>query len=146
VVMAVNVFSFYRRKETEVFSVWMLMTFVLAVLYVLGITAESMNGRPLLLILMSVVAAIGLRELFAVSPVVEVAEDKETGEEVMQENVIGENILQNEEPEKEKPRFLENPLPLPKKHVRKTMEYAFVPENSQMKYDVEVKDTDDYDV
>jgi len=146
VVMAVNVFSFYRRKETEVFSVWMLMTFVLALLYVLGITAESMNGRPLLLILMSVVATIGVRELFAVSPVVEVAEDKETGEEVMQENVIGENILQNEEPEKEKPRFLENPLPLPKKHVRKTMEYAFVPESSQMKYDVEVNDTDDYDV
>ncbi|MBQ9136196.1 MAG: hypothetical protein IJX66_08915 [Lachnospiraceae bacterium] len=59
------------------------------------------------------------------------------------------------EPEKEsktepvqenKPRFIENPLPLPKKHVKKTMGYRFEVSEEQMKYDIEVSDTDDFDI
>ena len=42
--------------------------------------------------------------------------------------------------------FIENPLPLPKKHVKKTMDYAIVPQSVYMKYDIEVSDLDDFDV
>ena len=44
-------------------------------------------------------------------------------------------------------RFLENPLPVPKKHVRKEMNYAFEPSPDQMHYDLNnYRLDDDYDL
>lgn len=141
VLMAFHVFSFYRRKDTEVITPWILMTFSLAGLYVTGIASASMNGRELLFLLMSVSAGIGIRELFAVKMPAENAagELPASGKKVGEKSAVTEPAL-------EKPRFLENPLPLPKKHIKKTMDYAFVPEAGQMKYDVDVKETDDFDL
>lgn len=62
-------------------------------------------------------------------------------------------LEKNEEPEKsegpekrEKPRYFENPLPLPKKHVRREMDYQYPVEEKDMKYDVEVPENDDFDI
>lgn len=48
----------------------------------------------------------------------------------------------------EKPaiQFIENPLPLPKKHVKRTMDYKFHPEEAMMKYDIEIAENDDFDL
>lgn len=132
--MAINIVSFFKRKEQEVITPWILMSFGLAVLYVFGITTDSMNNRSMLLILLSAAGAVGIKELFAGSAAQEDTESLETLP-----------IIELDQP-KEKARFIENPLPLPKKHVKKVMDYAFVPEAAQMKYDVEVADTDDFDV
>lgn len=43
-------------------------------------------------------------------------------------------------------RYIENPLPLPKKHVAKEMDYQYDIAESDMKYDVEVSENDDFDV
>ncbi|MBO5472467.1 MAG: hypothetical protein J6A08_01570 [Lachnospiraceae bacterium] len=43
-------------------------------------------------------------------------------------------------------RFIENPLPLPKKHVKKEMDYQYTVEEKDMKYDVEVDDNDEFDL
>ena len=48
--------------------------------------------------------------------------------------------------ENKKVEYIENPLPVPKKHIRKTMDYAFIPNESQMKYDIQVSDNDDFDL
>lgn len=45
-----------------------------------------------------------------------------------------------------KPRYLENPLPLPKKHVRRQMDYQYKVEEKDMKFDLEIKDDDDFDL
>ena len=43
--------------------------------------------------------------------------------------------------------FLHNPLPVPPRHVKKTMEYAFEPEEATMHYDVALsEDKNDYDI
>lgn len=42
-------------------------------------------------------------------------------------------------------RFIENPLPLPKKHVKKVMDYPFTPDASQMHFDIEVDPADNFD-
>ncbi|MDE7186715.1 MAG: hypothetical protein K2O13_04320, partial [Lachnospiraceae bacterium] len=70
------------------------------------------------------------------------AEEREKPEEV-------EPIEEKEEPEDipaPKPRFLENPLPLPKKHVHRQMDYQYTVEEQDMKFDVEVKEEDDFDI
>lgn len=46
----------------------------------------------------------------------------------------------------EKPRFIENPLPVPKKHVKKTIDYAFEPSEDKMDYDIAIDDNDDFDI
>lgn len=46
----------------------------------------------------------------------------------------------------EEPRFIENPLPLPKKHVKKEMDYQYLVTEENMKYDVEVPEDDDFDI
>ena len=135
VLMAFNVFSFCRRKDRDITTMWMLMTFTLAGLYVMGITTVSLNGRPLLLVLMCVSAAISIRELFGYTGVKEYVTEEKVEIQATEQTV-----------EEIKPRFIENPLPLPKKHVKKTMDYAFVPENTQMKFDVEISESDDFDV
>ncbi|MBO4678122.1 MAG: hypothetical protein J5626_00475 [Lachnospiraceae bacterium] len=52
-----------------------------------------------------------------------------------------------EEPEGRKvPAFFDTPIPMPKKHVRKTFDYAFEPVGNMMKYDVEISPDDDFDI
>lgn len=48
--------------------------------------------------------------------------------------------------EAEKPRFIENPLPLPKKHVKREMDYEYPVAEEDMKFDIEVDDADDFDI
>lgn len=43
-------------------------------------------------------------------------------------------------------RLIENPLPLPKKHIRKEMDYQYEVAPDKMNYDIAVEDTDDFDV
>lgn len=44
------------------------------------------------------------------------------------------------------PRFIENPLPLPKKHEKRTMDYQYEVAEDKMYYDVKVKENDDFDI
>ena len=63
----------------------------------------------------------------------------------MEEKVPGDmEFMDLGEPPKIK--LIQNPLPMPKKHVRKTMEYGFLPEEDMMHYDIEVDENDDYDI
>lgn len=66
----------------------------------------------------------------------------ETREESKKE--IKEEIQEGRE--EEKIRLIENPLPLPKKHVKKTMDYRIDVTEEQMKYDMEVREDDDFDL
>ena len=52
-----------------------------------------------------------------------------------------------EQEEKPKVKLLDNPLPVPKKHVKKEMNYAFEPSEDQMHYDLNnYRVDDDYDL
>lgn len=45
-----------------------------------------------------------------------------------------------------KVKFIDNPLPLPKKHVKKTMGYQREVPSEEMHYDIEVDENDDFDM
>ena len=51
----------------------------------------------------------------------------------------------SEETPKKKPRFIENPLPLPKKHVKREMDYDHEVLETDMHYDIDVAEGDDFD-
>lgn len=54
--------------------------------------------------------------------------------------------LESFEEQKPKVNYIENPLPLPKPHVKKEMDYGFDPPSVRMKYDIWVSENDDYDI
>jgi len=67
-------------------------------------------------------------------------------EEKQQDIEIEEMDIVESATKKKEIKFIENPLPLPKKHVKKSMDYRFEPEPELMKYDIEVKENDDFDL
>ena len=50
------------------------------------------------------------------------------------------------EEERPKVKLIENPLPLPKKHVRREMDFDRIVEWDKMKFDVSVEEGDDFDI
>ena len=62
------------------------------------------------------------------------------------EDKIEEKAEDKPEDKQETPRYFENPLPLPKKHVKREMDYQYPVEEKDMKYDMEVPENDDFDI
>ncbi|MBD5482889.1 MAG: hypothetical protein HDR15_10295 [Lachnospiraceae bacterium] len=58
---------------------------------------------------------------------------------------VKEKAVMQEKAPAEKPRLIENPLPLPKKHEHREMDYAYPVSAERMHYDVDVRDGDDFD-
>lgn len=159
--ICLGVFSFWRRRDEERFTPFVLMVMGVSILCFCGITTENMNGSYLLFVLFTMLAAVSLTELFYTPPVIIMTRSLEKNhieiidlekQEITKEGTVVEQQDTNTEEQtgsseaEQKPRFIENPLPGPKKHVKKSMDYAFTPDNSRMFYDVRVSDNDDYDL
>ncbi len=164
--MSLGIFTFMRRKDGEIFSPWIMMVLAIVMLRILGFTTPNMSGSYQMFFAMTGLAGVALCELFVqdggksaeaadVPETVvvdldvpqEKAEDLKPAEE-KQEEEKQEEEKQEKEKQEEVPKqvqFIENPLPLPKKHVKKTMDYPMQPESSQMHYDIEVDPKDDFD-
>ncbi len=69
-------------------------------------------------------------------------EDLNNSEEDFVENNVQDTVQKEEIP------FvpIENVLPIPKKHIKKELGYAFEPDEKYMKYDYEISDNDDFDI
>lgn len=130
----VGCFSFWRRVNTERFTHFILMAIAMGILVFSGITTENISGIYLLYILLAMLASVSITELFCAEDLVRARTEKSKETEEVEEDKVKEI------------EFIENPLPVPKKHIRKTMDYAFIPDASQMKYDIQVSDNDDYDL
>ncbi|MBO5292235.1 MAG: hypothetical protein J6B10_03525 [Lachnospiraceae bacterium] len=59
---------------------------------------------------------------------------------------VQETDEKEEEEAKREIKYIENPLPVPKKHVKKEMTYAFEPDAAHMCYDLETSSDSDYDI
>ena len=133
-ISCVGCFSFWRRVKEERFSPYIFMVAIQSLLIFTGITTTNMNGAYLLFVLLTVLATVSITELFCKENIQDLEEKAETEMETVESQEVN------------KIEYIENPLPLPKKHIRKTMDYAFVPEESMMKYDIAVSEKDDFDI
>lgn len=66
--------------------------------------------------------------------------------DMQSEQALSEKETEYEELPQKPVKLIENPLPLPKKHARRIPDYGFIPDESQMKYDIEVDERDDFDI
>lgn len=60
------------------------------------------------------------------------------------ETLVEKKVLDLEKTETVK--LIENPLPLPKKHEKREMDYQYQVAEDKMRFDVEVPDGDDFDI
>ena len=154
------IFSFLRKKEDN--GCFYMLSLVILALFV-SFGSQNMSYQLLITAFWSILAALGITSvMFVKEKTVEAEEavkvltvdeicEKEmkagTAELQIEELKPEETECSNMENTEKKPiQYIENPLPLPKKHVKKTMDYKFEPEEHLMKYDIEVSDDDDFDL
>ena len=159
--VVLGVFSFWCRRKTERQSIWVFLVIALALGQCFQMTTASLAGFDLLYLFLVALTGTGIGDIF-------------TREVLEQEDaqLAGSNDLPDEEPEEKKlpatqaektqesaeenlqetaseeiPKvtYLSNPLPLPRKHVRKKLEFDYeVPDDAE--FDLTVSDEDDFDI
>lgn len=165
--MAWGIFSFWCRRRAESFSIWIFCLVIAALMQCLGVFTEEMSGTVYIFFFSTVLAGLGVREsasvyeaednvgqttVFPELEVEELGEDEDVKEEkeTVAEEKKTEDKQEQKEPEKKREiEYIENPLPLPKKHVKRVMDYALDSETDSKSdrdgYDIYVSDDDDFD-
>lgn len=149
--MVLGVFAFYARKKSENQLIWMFMLLAGFGIHFSSMYAPGMNCDALLLFLVLALTGAGVQALVKRDTIPQTTETTllNTQTEPVNTPVVaassGAVSPAMEENTEEKPGFIENPLPLPKKHVKKTMGYGIEIPEDMMKFDIETSDMDDFD-
>lgn len=149
-VFGAGAFSYWCRKSRERQSVWVAVALALVLMICYGMTDEEMQGLSLLNLLLAVVAGTGVQAILPYRPqetkeqtVIEVKE----GEASSARRRLKVRDLEHEDlPEEEVSgvQLIENPLPLPKKHVPKVLDYK-INSDDDGDFDYPVAEDDDFD-
>ncbi|MDE5596260.1 MAG: hypothetical protein K2J04_00325 [Lachnospiraceae bacterium] len=145
---ALLIMAFWNRRREQNASFWILLMFLLSPtpLTAVGVLPYQIFS----IFIWSVLAGIGLQQSF-------VWEDGKVAKTAVNKQTMDEdkNTVEMNEPAPEAeaeasapvsaPRFIENPLPLPKKHEKREMGYQYEIEEDKMNFDVEIKENDDFD-
>ncbi|MDE5931120.1 MAG: hypothetical protein K2H40_01365, partial [Lachnospiraceae bacterium] len=144
------IMAFWNRRKVQNVSPWIVLMLLLAPT---PLTARGvLPYQACSIFIWSVLAGLGVQQSLVWERPAPVKEHRaEAAQDVLGEAIqpAPEERLQpvpDETPQPEKPRFLENPLPLPKKHEKRTMDYQYEVAEDQMKFDFEVNVNDDFDI
>ncbi len=140
---------FIQGDREQDFTLWLLPCVLLAPVFVMDFSVVGFGG--VVLFFWCVMAALGLKntvfggqaevlrekieEINAAAAPIPAAAPVAAGAIPGSPAVVSE----------EKPRFIENPLPLPKKHVKREMDYDYDVTEADMHYQVEVAEGDEFD-
>lgn len=143
------VVEFIRGGREQDFSLWFLPGILLSPVFLIDFGIVGLGGAALFF--WSVLAALGLKNAVfggqaealreKIEEINASAEPIPAAESVAVGTVPGSSATAAEK----KPRFLENPLPLPKKHVKREMDYDYDVAEADMHYQVDVAETDEFD-
>lgn len=141
-------FEFIRGGREQDFSLWLLPCILVSPVFLMDFSIVGFGGVALFF--WSVMAALGLKNAMfggqaeALKEKIEEINASVAPFPAVSEPAAVSKPVSASVPE-EKPRFLENPLPLPKKHVRREMDYDYEVAEADMHYQVEIVDGDDFD-
>ena len=122
------------------------MLLLLCVMSYFHLPVEYMDVEWYLLIVGSILSGIGIRECMCIGKCREATcENLFVGENVQEDWMEAEGMEQLQEVPKQV-KFIDNPMPLPKKHVKKAIEYSVEPPEELMDFDIEISEEDDFDL
>lgn len=133
-------FEFIRAGREQDYSLWFLPCILVSPAFFVNFSIVGVGSVALFF--WCVMAALGLKNTVfggQVEALLEKIEEINASAEPAPE-IPGPVAVSGE-----KPRFLENPLPIPKKHVKREMDYDYEVAEKDMCYQVEVAGDDDFD-
>lgn len=154
-----GIFSFWCSRERERVSLWTLLLLFLGTGCLFGVTTAEVPGVQLFLVLLVILGSIGLQEMFT-------GKGSALHAETCAQNVYTQNAYAQDAytqdasavtdemeeieafdlPSVEKPiQYIENPLPLPKKHEKRTLDYDLSGDEAD-DFDFSVGESDDFDI
>lgn len=140
-------FEFFRSGKEQDHSPWLFFSILFTPFLFWKFWTVELSG--LSFFFWSVAAALGVKNcLFGAEAEVMQAKIEEINAAVSS-IPLTEGYAATAEPDKEetvqKPRFLENPLPLPKKHIKKEMDYDYPISSEMMHFELDITEEDDFD-
>lgn len=169
--MAFGVFSFWCSGREESMSGWTLGAIGTAAAECWGIFTEEAPGSFFLFLLVVVLAAAGFGQSFGIAhekcgagdgnglPETKAGQEKAaSGAEGLigaeRSAIGGSNPMEKQNAQPQEPaeeerrqvRYIENPLPLPKKHEKRVLDYPSCPAAEEDDFDYPVSDEDDFDI
>lgn len=141
-VLSLGIYAFWRNRKTDALKAWILVAVIMALAACFRILTVEMPVNRYLYLLLSILAGVAIEEC-VVPCRVNGAEKREFAEIIKLDEPSAE--LLTEEKEAEKPRFIENPLPLPKKHQKRTLSYRVEVGEGKDDFDISVEEDDDFD-
>lgn len=134
--LTVGVFGFMVKTNRGSQSVFHLLLLGSLLLTYSSRAGETMNRQFLFYLWLILVSGCGIYEIFSAG------EGRKETEAPANEPAPAETPA--DEPQKSAVKWIENPLPLPKKHVKKTMGYGRNIPLEKLHYDVEIDPEDDF--
>lgn len=132
------VFAFFRSGKEQDHAIWLFFCILFTPLLFWEVWTVELSG--LSLFFWSAAAALGVKNcLFG-------GEAEVVQAKIEQINAAAAPIPVTESvtASQQKPRFLENPLPVPKKHVKKELDYDYPVAPEMMHFDLESSEEDDF--
>lgn len=160
VLSLIGIFSYWWDRYHERMSMWVVAAGVAAVAECFGLLTKEIPASIYLFLSFSVLAGVSVQQCFRKEPDRTVSDldmyktGNDTDIEKMQpagEIQKTEDVKESEQEiqgsqEAEQPRLIENPLPLPKPHRKKVMDFDKSPDAGEEDYDLAVDENDDYDI
>jgi hypothetical protein len=141
--MAIGIYSFWFGEKTEKHSPWFLLILILILLTSFGMFTNELNDFPVLFISCAVVAGVSLGQI--ATPYKKKVSEVNTVADVIEEMGTYEEETTEVENAEKKIDFIENPLPLPKKHVKRVLDYD-IKVDAELDFDFTIDENDDYDL
>lgn len=152
------VFEYFRSGKEQNYMPWIVLCLLAAPT---PLTLYGEHGFGILsLYVWAVLAGLGLQNAIfggstkvmkAMIEEINIAAEKTKEIGQVKQTAVTETVGEIPEDKKmenqtEKPQYIENPLPLPKRHEKREMDYQYDVTEKDMKYDIEVPLNDDFDV
>ncbi|MGN0166752.1 MAG: hypothetical protein ACI4AB_01805 [Acetatifactor sp.] len=147
-VMALGIFSFWCDKKRERMGVYTVGVCIVLVASFFGVFTDEMPGNLWLFLLFTMLAGISVEECFRELPKALAGqgrqEERRPVEQVKsQVKQEGKNELAETQ---RKVNYIENPLPLPRKHEKRVLDYAFDTKKNEDDFDIVIDENDDFDI
>ncbi len=158
--MVFGIFSFWYDKNSERTAFGTLLICGVVAMNFFGVEGKLLSGNLLLYLLMVIFAGVSVQQcmcglcvpreiLIPEEPVaeeyIEDCEEQAAQEYAEETDDMPKDIAEETPVERRQIQFIENPLPLPKKHEKKVLDFDVSLTDETSDYDVAVADDDDFD-
>lgn len=157
-VLSLGIYAFWRNRRTDALKAWILIPALMALAACFHVFTVEMPVYRYLYLLLTVLAGVAVEECLVPCRVPEPVKrefaeiinlDEPSAElpsaELPPEEKMETEKAETEKTETEKPRFIENPLPLPKKHQKRMLSYRVEVGEGKDDFDISVDEDDDFD-